>query len=104
MGVPFWLSWPLAVLGAKLFGGFDLRAADAVKAAANTDAPILLLHGEADGFVPCEMSEEIYLSNPGMIEHHTFPGADHGISYLSDPGRYEQILRDFMKKTGGSHA
>lgn len=98
MGFPFWLSWPLAVLGAKLFGGFDLREADAVQAAANTDAPILLLHGEADGFVPCEMSEEIYRANPAMIQRYTFPGADHGISYLSDPVRYEQVLGEFMEK------
>lgn len=100
MGVPKSLSWPLALLGAKLFGGFDLRERDAIRAVANTDTPILLLHGEADGFVPCEMSEEIYRSNPEIIERHTFPGADHGISYLSDPVRYEQIVGDFIKKHG----
>ncbi|MDO5399929.1 MAG: alpha/beta hydrolase [Eubacteriales bacterium] len=98
MGFPGWLSWHLAVLGAKLFGGFDLRESDPVRAAANTEAPILLLHGEADGFVPCEMSGDIQNANRAMIEKYTFPGADHGISYLSDPDRYRHIVTEFIEK------
>lgn len=98
LAFPTWLSWPLSILGAKLFGGFDLREADAVRAVANTDTPVLLLHGEADGFVPCEMSGEIWGANEAMIEKHTFPGADHGISYLSDPERYRDIVTEFIEK------
>lgn len=98
MEFPPKLSWPLIVLGAKLYGGFDIRETDAVKPAAETDVPILLIHGEADGFVPCEMSDEICGHDNPLIEKHTFPGADHGISYLSDPERYNKIVTEFIKR------
>lgn len=98
MDIPGWLCWPLAVLGARIFGGFDLNETDAVRAVSLSRTPILLLHGEADGFVPCEMSSEIYEANREKVEKHTFPGADHGISYLTDPARYKQILSDFIEK------
>lgn len=98
MDYPTWLTWPLVILGAKIFGGFDIRESSAVKSVSNTDVPILLIHGEADGFVPCEMSDEIYRANPELVELHTFPGADHGISYLTDPERYREIVAEFLQK------
>lgn len=98
MDYPAWLTWPLVILGARIFGGFDICESDAIRSVAGTDVPVLLIHGEADGFVPCEMSGEIYCANPAMVEAHTFPGADHGISYLTDPARYRKIVTDFMQK------
>lgn len=95
MPIPTWLIRPLAILGAKIFGGFDLTEADAQDAVKHTTVPILIIHGEADGFVPCEMSN-IVQSNPQMITRHTFPGADHGISYLVDRPRYQKIATDFI--------
>ena len=55
-------------------------------------------HGEDDVFVPCHMSKEIRQANPTMVERHTFPGADHGMSYLSDPNRYEAIVTEFAAR------
>jgi len=60
--------------------------------------PILLIHGEADRFVPCELSRQIAEANPEMIEFHTFPGAGHGVSYLADTERYTKLVRDFCEK------
>lgn len=98
MHYPDWLTWPLVILGAKLYGGFDIRECDAPRAVKNAQLPILLLHGEADGFVPCEMSEEIRNANGELVEKHTFPAADHGLSYLSDPERYSKIVTEFIEK------
>ena len=75
----------------------DITAANAVK---NTDKPILLIHGEADCFVPKEMSEEIRLANPECVERYTFPKAVHGVSFFYDSKRYIAILRDFIKRKG----
>lgn len=97
MPFPQWLIRPFAILGAKIFGGFDLTETDARKAVQNTSVPILIIHGEADGFVPHEMSN-IVESNPEMVERHTIPDADHGISYLVDTARYQNIVRNFIRK------
>ena len=97
MPIPPWLTKPFVILGAKIYGGFDIREADAVRAVKNAKVPILIIHGDADGFVPCDMSD-IAAHNPEKITRYTFPGADHGISYLSDPVRYRQIVTEFMEK------
>jgi fermentation-respiration switch protein FrsA (DUF1100 family) len=95
MKIPYRIARPFILLAARMFGGFDVREGNAAEAVKHTPVPILLIHGEADGFVPCDMSRKIAASNPGMIEFHTFPGADHGMSYIADPARYEQIVSDF---------
>ncbi len=98
MGYPPKLFWPLIKLGAKLYGGFLMDETDAVRAVARTDIPILLLHGEADDFVPCDMSRQVAQANPGLVQRHTFPGAGHGMSFLVDPQRYRQLLTGFVRQ------
>ena len=63
MGISDRLAWPFVKIGAKVYGGFDISETDAARAVKNAKVPILIIHGEADGFVPCEMSEEVYQSN-----------------------------------------
>lgn len=97
MGLPGWLIRPFAIFGARIFGGFDLTECDAREAVKHTKVPILIIHGEADGFVPQEMSD-IVQSNPRMVARHTFPNADHGISYLVDTKRYHKTVTDFISR------
>lgn len=91
------LTWPFVKLGAKLYGGFDISETTAAKAVKNATVPILIIHGEGDKFVPCEMSDLVNES-PALITRHTIPGAAHGISYLVDRARYREVVMDFMKK------
>lgn len=94
--IPAWLMKPLVILGAKVFGGFDILETDAYRAVKNAKVPILIIHGEADSFVPMQMSN-LTLCNPHLIKRITVPGAEHGISYLVDTPRYHQAVRDFVK-------
>lgn len=93
--LPEWLIRPLAILGARIYGGFDILETDAERAVKNTKVPILIIHGEADHYVPCEMSE-LVSANPAMVERYTFPGAAHGISYLVDKPRYQSLVKEFI--------
>lgn len=97
MPIPLWLIKPFVILGAKIFGGFDIRETDAIRAVAKAKVPILIIHGEDDRFVPCEMSN-ITAHNPKYITRHTFPGAAHGISYLVDKARYQEIVTEFVNQ------
>lgn len=97
MPIPDWLIHPFAILGAKIFGGFDLTETDAKKAVRRTSVPILIIHGESDSFVPQEMSD-IVKSNPGMITRYTIANADHGISYLVDTQAYQKYVTEFLEK------
>ncbi len=95
---PQWLIRPFAILGARIYGGFDLLETDAVLAVESAKVPVLIIHGEADKYVPCEMSAEAADVNPAMVTRFTFPGAAHGISYLVDTPRYHNIVREFLRR------
>ena len=95
------VAWVMSYLSVLVFGHLvirgDVTAAESVK---RSKKPILIIHGEADDFVPPEMSDEIRRANPELVERHTFPGAGHGVSYFADPERYLAIVRDFIKRNG----
>ena len=99
-GIPMKAAMPLVYAAARFPGGFDLDGADAVRAVKSIKIPVLIIHGEADTYVPPEMSEEIRKANPELIERYTFPGAGHGLSYLYDPERYEKIFLGFCERVG----
>ncbi len=96
MRLPPILVMPFIRLGARLFGHFDLREASAVQAVRNTNVPILLLHGEDDRFVPCDMSREIFDACTGEQTRITFPGAGHGLSYIVDTETYSEAVSRFV--------
>jgi fermentation-respiration switch protein FrsA (DUF1100 family) len=97
----FRVFYPFTSLSARLFGRFDPDSGSALGAVSNTTLPILLIHGEADGFVPCEMSRELAAACASPVRLETFPGADHGGSYLSDSARYGRVVREFLADCGG---
>lgn len=99
--IPERLACPFIRLGARLFGGFKLRACNAEDAVTRARIPILLIHGEDDRFVPCEMSKRIYAACASYAELHTFPAAGHGLSYMTDPLRYEMIVTRFLFNISG---
>ena len=95
MRYPVALCRPFLHFGAMVFGGIRLNESSAVEAVRKTNLPILLIHGEADHFVPCDMSREIATGND-HVQLQTFPNAGHGLAYLTDPRRYERIVLDFL--------
>ena len=54
------------------------------------------MHGEADYYVPCEMSEQIEKANPEIIKRYTFKDAGHGLSFFAEPQRYREITEAFF--------
>lgn len=98
MGLPEKPALALLKGGAALFGGFRFDGVSCVEAVKHAQVPILLIHGEEDRFVPPEMSREIAAANPERVRLLTFPGAAHGLSYLTDTERYKRELRAFLEE------
>ncbi len=96
LGYPKALAMPVIRLGAKLFGNLNLLESTASGAVQSAKVPILLIHGEDDRFVPCDMSRKIYQHCSSKAQLHTIPDAGHGLSYILDPRRYEKICVDFL--------
>ena len=96
MGPASILLYPFILLGARLYGKFSLTAASPVKAVGAAKVPILLIHGEDDRFVPCDMSREIFDACTSPKTRVTVPNAAHAISYILDPEKYAKAVRDFI--------
>lgn len=95
--VPAMLVYPFVAFGAFVFGGFRVWEESAIRAVSCTRIPVLLIHGSEDKYVPAEMSMEIFEKCAGKRYLEIFPGAGHGGSCVTDPVRYERILRSFME-------
>lgn len=63
--------------------------------------PVLFIHGSDDSFVPVEMTYENYKACAAPKELLIVPGAGHGLSYLTEPERYQQSLHAFWGKYDG---
>lgn len=98
MGLPGKPAAAFCALGGVIYGRFRLSSSSAVSAVQKSKLPILLIHGEADNFVPCEMSRKIYESCGAVKQLETFPNAAHGMCYMEDPVRYETVITDFLHK------
>ena len=96
-GFPKFLIKPLMISGARIFGRFSLTETSPKEAVSRAKVPILLIHGDADTFVPSYMSDEIHAINPSII-FKKFAGADHAVCYLSDPEGYLALADGFVDK------
>ena len=98
MGLPPSLAYPFVRLGGMIYGGFDPSSATAKDAVKHSKTPILIVHGEADDFVPCRMSREIYDACASDKTLVTVPLASHGLSYIVDRPLYEKTVTAFFEK------
>ena len=101
--LPDHLAYPFVRLGAWIYGRFDLEQTTSCNAVKNAKVPILLIHGEDDRFVPCEMSRQIHSCCAAPSQLHTFPGAGHGLCYMVDPIRYEMVTIRFLNELPALH-
>ncbi len=96
MGINEKIAYPFIWLAARIFGKFDINDITCENAVKKTKVPVLIVHGEDDRYVPCEMSGEIEKANPEWVTRYTFPNAGHGISFFSDKERYRKITEAFF--------
>ena len=98
MKLPANIFYPFVKLAARLFGHFNLEETSPYEAVQNSKVPIIFIHGENDGFVPCHMSTNLYNVCSSKKKLVTIKNADHGVSYLVDSNTYINELNDFFKQ------
>lgn len=99
MRLPPTLLYPFIRLGARLFGGFNLEEYSPLEAMKKCTLPIVFVHGDADDFVPYEMSARLYkecASEKKLLI--TVPGAGHGLAYPVDRKGYVDRLNAIYKE------
>lgn len=76
--------------------GYGLDECNAAREVRKAKVPILLIHGEDDSFVPCQMCDEIYENCASPKKKLIIAKAAHAESYYKDMAAYEQALDDFI--------
>ena len=84
---------------ARLFGGFSLSQKDTRNTLKKNHLQVLMVHGESDDFVPCQMSKQGYAACAGDKELFLVENAGHGVSFLVKPDEYQNRLVRFLERT-----
>ena len=88
-----------ADLFTRLFAGFSLNEKSTEESLSRTRLPVLLIHGTADRFVPCEMTKRSFAACSAPKKLLLVEGAGHGVSFLKDHERYTAYVEEFLKET-----
>ena len=84
-------------LGAKLFAKFDLEELLPIEVVKKIKVPIIFIHGDSDGFVPCYMSQNLYNACNSEKKLVIIEGSDHGVAYIVKPDYYIEELNKVFK-------
>lgn len=99
MGIPLALVLPLAKKIAEHRANVDFDEGDVKRALLRNTRPLMIVHGEADTFVPIRMTDTNaqYAKNCDLTVVK-IPGADHGMSFLTDEVTVKNELERFLDK------
>jgi len=99
MHLPASICYPFVKLGARIYGHFDLEEISPEEAMKTCTLPIIFIHGDADDFVPYEMSEESY--NACASKHKyllKIEGAGHGLAFPAAQDKYIKEVGAFYER------
>ena len=95
MKLPVNISYFFVKMGARIFGHFDLEETSAIEEVKKCRIPVIFIHGEADDYVPCEMSRRLFEACNSRKELVTVPGAGHGLAFLVGNELYFEKVTNF---------
>lgn len=98
ISLPSWPTLWVTNLFARLFAGFRLDEKDTRETLKNSRVPVLMVHGTADAFVPCQMTKQGYDACTGKKDLFQVEGADHGVSFLVDRNGYTEKVLSFLRE------
>lgn len=90
-----------ASLVCRICAGYWFQEDAPVKQLEKSDLPLLIIHGEADDYVPTAMSRRLLAASrdPGK-KLVLVPGAAHAQSYAVAPEQYQQAAMEFFRRIG----
>ena len=94
--LPAFPAIPAADLINKRLAGYGMDEVNAAREVRKATVPILMIHGDADTFVPVSMCEEIYENIASPKQKLIVRGATHAESYYKDTEGYEKALDQFI--------
>ena len=91
------IFYPILNLSAIIFAHTNMNKMSAYDSIKNTNNKILIIHGNNDQVVPHKISQALYEQYPDKIQYELFDDANHGMSYIVDTKRYQDIIKNFLQ-------
>ncbi len=92
---------PLAQVWARILTGMRINALHPVNEIASIQAPILIIHGAEDGYIPPEHARRLAQAQAaGERQLWLAPEADHACSLYENPAEYTEKVTTFLKFHG----
>lgn len=89
----------LSNLFSRLLLGFTTHDVSPMRDASSIKAPVLLIHGLADTYIPPSMSQDIFAALPQDLRHlHFVPEAGHAEALVTDREGYERVVTQFLRE------
>lgn len=83
---------------AKKYAGYEFDQCNSAEEVQKAKVPILLIHGDADTFVPCYMCNNIYDKCASEKDILIVKGAGHAEAYYAEQEAYEDKMNKFIDK------
>lgn len=96
--IPPQIIMPGMNIWAKLLAKYSFNELSTCDTLKNVNIPVLFIHGRADDFVPCYMTERAFEACASEKEVIYVENAGHGESYLTEKERCESTLTAFVEK------
>ena len=94
--LPYFPFGYMAWLWSIIITGISFNMTVGEKCVANTDIPILFIHGKEDHFVPCFMSEKMYEACVSPKELHLIDGCGHAAAYMMATEEYTKAVNRLL--------
>jgi pimeloyl-ACP methyl ester carboxylesterase len=87
----------------RILAGYWLRSASALDSIRRIAVPVLLIHGETDGFVPSSNMDALFEACQAQREKYLCPNADHTKALRTNPEAYWGIVDRFLQQHGNQY-
>lgn len=99
--LPVPVFYPMIVIGAFVFGHFNVTRISPARALTHATVPVIFIHGDNDLFVPHTMSEACFAACASEKKKLVIlKNAGHALAFPHSPDAYYQALRDFQAECG----
>ncbi len=99
-GLPAFPLIPVASALTRLRDGWFFHEAAPLAVVDRITAPLLLIHGEADEYIPPQDSRDLFAAARAPKQLYLMPDAGHAQAYRQR-ATYRRVLRDFLQEKAG---
>ncbi|MBP0969684.1 MAG: alpha/beta hydrolase [Oscillospiraceae bacterium] len=89
-------------IGLMIGYGCSFRDMRPIEALADSEVPVMFIHGADDTLIVPKNSQDMYDAAKGYREIHLIPGAEHALSAIVAPEQYLVYIWGFLEKVLGN--